>query len=145
MKKPRTTFEHGVELLASRERSAQALTSALVRAGHAADDVEAALLRLQALGYLDDRRVARARAGEALAGRAKAGAVAKLVAQGLDEAVAFEAVDAKSVDEGSSDEDRARAYLVKRGLDGARAARALAARGFDEELIRRLVPGLSVE
>jgi len=52
-----------LRLLALRDRSAAELARRLQRQGFAAEQVEATLARCRELGYLDDERFARARAG----------------------------------------------------------------------------------
>ena len=51
-------WEHALRALARRPLSENELRGALARGGHAAEDVEAAALRLREAGHLDDRRLA---------------------------------------------------------------------------------------
>lgn len=53
-----SAWEKAVDLLARRERSVAELRRGLLQRGYAADEVEAALARLQERGALDDRRLA---------------------------------------------------------------------------------------
>jgi SOS response regulatory protein OraA/RecX len=102
--------------------------------------VAAAVARVAELGYLDDARVAAERARLGLTeGRSRQGVIARLVAQGVDEGVAAAAVQAGAEALGHDDEAVARALVQKRRVTGAKAARLLAARGFDEDLIARVV------
>lgn len=129
-----------VALLAVRERSRAELTRALSSSGFAQADLEAALARVVALGYLDDGRVAAQRAARLLGeGKSRAEVERRLSGQGLEPALAKEAVRCQAEASGQSDEATARALLTTRHLEGPKAARFLARRGFDEALIRRLV------
>lgn len=136
---PPTAYERAVALLARRERTRAALRAALLARGHPEAEVDEALGRVQALGYLDDARVALARAKRELAaGRGRADVARRLSAQGVDEALAARATRDAGVEQGHDDEAAARALLKKRGLSGPKAARLLASRGFDEALVRRV-------
>lgn len=138
-RRPTDAFTHGVSLLGQRERSRAKLRALLLSRGYAEADVDAALGRLVKLGYADDARVARFEAGRALeAGRARADAVRRLSAAGLEEALARRAVAEVYDAAGQDEEASARALLARRKLTGAKAARLLLARGFDEALARRL-------
>jgi SOS response regulatory protein OraA/RecX len=140
MKRPRpATFEHAVALLARQERTRQGLRSALLSKGHGEDEVAAALTRAEQLGYLDDRRVALAQARRELsAGRGRQDVARRLVLRGVDQALAEHAVIAAATELGADDEAAARALLARRRVEGPKAARLLIARGFDEDLVRRL-------
>lgn len=136
---PRDAFAHAVTLLASRERTREGLRAALLAKGHDEAEVEAALTRAAQLGYLDDAKVAQARARRDLArGRSRADVARRLATHGVDETVAAAATRAAAEEVGHDDEASARALLAKRRLTGVKAARLLAARGFDEALVRRL-------
>jgi hypothetical protein len=63
----------------------------------------------------------------------------RLVAKGLDPALATAVVQAEAAASGHTDEVAARRLLEARGLAGPRAARLLAARGFSEDLVARLL------
>lgn len=136
---PRDAFDHAVSLLAKRERTREGLRAALLQKGHDESEVEAALTRVQQLGYLDDEKVAQARARRELAqGRSRADVTRRLAAHGVTEELATTATRAAAEEVGHDDEAAARALLAKRRLTGVKAARLLAARGFDEALVRRL-------
>lgn len=129
-----------VALLAVRERTREELSGALLSRGYEPAEVNAALERVKALGYLDDARVASARAGRLLSqGNSRAEVTRKLLVQGVEEALATATVQREAEASGQNDEAVARALLSARRLTGPRAARFLARRGFDEELIGRLV------
>jgi regulatory protein len=137
-----TAYDRALRLLTARPRSRTTLQARLLDAGHAPAEVEAALARVTELGYLDDRAFARAQA-EALSARFSPRAVElKLEALGLAPSLAKEAVAALQVDEPAL----ARSILEGRfgpgpyaGKAGARAARFLLARGFEETLVEELV------
>lgn len=144
--KAQGAFDVAVKALGRRERTRAALRQLLERKGFPEVEVAQALERLEGLGYLDEQRALTAKARAALGpGRGLAGVVARLVAEGADEGAAADAVGAAGQELGHSDEAAARALLRKRRVTGAKAARLLAARGFDEGLIRALVPGLDPE
>lgn len=127
-------------LLAVRERTREELSGALLSRGYEPAEVNAALERVKALGYLDDARVASGRAGRLLSqGNSRAEVTRKLLVQGVEEALATATVQREAEASGQNDEAVARALLSARRLTGPRAARFLARRGFDEELIGRLV------
>ena len=142
---PKDPVTRAVTLLAARERTRHELARALSSRGYAEAEVEAALERVAALGYLDDTRVASQRAQRMLSeGRSRADAVRRLLGQGVDSSLAEEVIRREAEACGQTDEASARALLLSRRLLGPKAARFLASRGFDEALIRRLV-GLADE
>jgi SOS response regulatory protein OraA/RecX len=134
-----------VSLLSQRERTRAGLEAALLAKGHPEAEVRDALERVARLGYLDDAKVAKARARRELAqGRSRADVARRLVAHGVDEALAVAATNEVAEDVAQDDETAARKLVAQRRLTGAKAARLLAARGFDEALIRK-VTGLHDE
>jgi regulatory protein len=136
-----TALQAAVRLLEARTRSVEGLRSALRTRGYPEAELEAALARVQELGYLDDARHAALRAAQLLAqGKAQGEVQRRLGAEGVGEGVALAAVDEEARRAGHTDEAAARALLTRRKLTGLKAARFLAGRGFDEELIARLVP-----
>lgn len=136
-----TALQAAVRLLEARTRSVEGLRSALRARGYDEVELEAALARVQELGYLDDARHATLRAAQLLAqGKAQGEVQRRLEAEGVGDGLAQAAVDEEARRAGHSDEAAARALLIKRKLTGLKAARFLAGRGFDEELIARLVP-----
>jgi regulatory protein len=129
-----------VTLLASRERTRLELTRALRSKGYSEAECEAAIARVVELGYLDDGRVAAQRAAHLLsAGKSRSEVVRRLSAQGIEPPLAIDAVRRQAEASGQDDEAVARALVSARHLEGPKAARFLAGRGFDETLIRRLL------
>jgi SOS response regulatory protein OraA/RecX len=133
-------LQKAVELLRAREKTAQQLAQALAQRGYDEAEVERALAHVRRLGYLDDRRVAASRARQGLTERrSRAEVVRRLTSQGVDPSVAVTAVEVAAAEAGQTDEAAARALLATRKAEGAKAARLLASRGFDEALIAKLV------
>ena len=131
-----------------RARSRHELSAWLARKGHPAAEVQATLLRLADLGYLDDARFAKDRALALLReGRFGGAAVLqRLKAHGLSDGQAAKALGDASAELGFDPLAAARAVLEKRGLAGAlsakdraKAARLLHSRGFAEEELNRLL------
>lgn len=133
-------YQQAIVLLEARERTEHELRRGLASRGHSEPEVEAAVARVRELGYLDERRVAEARARRGFAeDRSTADVAARLARSGVEEGVLRRAVAEISQESGHTDEAAARALLRKRRLSGAKAARLLASRGFEEELIRRIL------
>jgi regulatory protein len=129
------------KLLAGRDKSRAQLRAALLQRGYDDEETDAALQRAAELGYLDDARVAERKAREALDdGWAGEVLVAKLVAVGLEESVAQRAVDEAIGATGWDALKAARKLAERKKLEGEKAARFLASRGFEEDVISRLVP-----
>ena len=127
-------------LLASTDKTRAQLADALVRRGYEAQEIEHALERATALGYLDDTRVARRRAQAFLrAGWSGEALLARLVHAGLDEQTARVAVQAEIAESGWTAPSAAQALVKARKLSGAKGARFLASRGFEEELVERVI------
>lgn len=138
-----TAFDHAAKLLAGRDKTRAQLAQALERKGFDAGAIADALARAGALGWLDDARVARRRAADGLRdGWAGEALLAKLVASGLEDRIAAQAIAAAIDELGWVALDAARALLGKRRLEGAKAARFLASRGFGEDVVERLVPSM---
>jgi regulatory protein len=137
-----SAYDRALRLLTARPRSRAGLAQRLQDAGHAPAEVEAALARVTELGYLDDGAFARSQA-EALLARFSPQAVEiKLVGLGLSPELAAEAVAALQADEPAL----ARSILERRfgkgpleGKAAVKAARFLLGRGFDEDLVEKLV------
>ena len=137
---PPSALEIATKLLAGRDKTRAQLVQALEKKGFGAEDIEATCARLRSLGYLDDARVAARRARDDLIdGWAPDAIVHRLQAVGLDEAVARAAADAIAAELDWSAAASAQALLDRRRLTGAKAARFLASRGFDEDTIAALV------
>ncbi|HVE84317.1 MAG TPA: regulatory protein RecX [Myxococcales bacterium] len=148
---PDPALRHALRLLSMRARTRQELQQALARKEHPAAAIAAALERVQALGYLDDARYARARA-ESLLREGKMGP------QGVTQHLRARGIPAEVVRSALEDAQRAldfdpdaaaRALLERRGLyapgrtltdkEKGKAARVLAARGFSAAVAERLL------
>lgn len=106
-------FALATKLISGRDKTTAQVREALERKGFARDGLEE--------GWV----------GDALLG--------KLTARGLDERTATEAISAAREELGFVDRSAAMALLRKRKLEGAKAARFLASRGFSEELVEQLI------
>lgn len=127
-------------LLASTDKTRAQLADALARRGYEPQKIDQALERAVALGYLDDTRVARRRAQADLKdGWAGEALLARLVHAGLDEQTARAAVQAEIAESGWSAPEAAQALVKARKLSGAKGARFLASRGFEEDLVERVI------
>jgi regulatory protein len=141
-RRPGSALAAALRALARRELSAAQLTDHLLRRGHAADDVAAAIARLTAERLLDDARLAAALARQLAErkGRGPARIVREIERRGIAPPIAREAVRAAFAD---GDE----AALVEQYLDRhpptapvtqgdlARLYRALLRRGFATPMI----------
>lgn len=133
-------FTQATRLLASRDKTRAQVVQGLERRGYTPEEVRAAVERAQALGYLDDRRVAQRKArAELVGGWAGDALLGRLTQAGLPESLSREAIAEAAQELGWSPLDAARGLLTARHLTGARAARFLASRGFDEDVVERLV------
>jgi regulatory protein len=128
-----------VKLLAGRSKSRAKLEAALLAKGFTLAQVAAALQRVTELGYLDDGRYAAAKARAGLAeGRSRADVTRRLEADGVEPALAERAVQHAADEAGYDARAAARALLKKKRLSGLKAARFLAQRGFDEQVIEQV-------
>lgn len=139
--------ERGLRALSRRDHGARELERKLAREA-SPELAAAAIARLRELGYLDDARVAAARATRLLEqNRLGPAAVRRrLQAQGFAPSLIAQVM--RDADEASSERERAEAFLSRHfpelsrtsaEADRVRAARKLASRGFDEDLIRTLL------
>lgn len=148
---PEPAFRDALRLLSMRARTRQELQQALARKQHPPPAIAAALEKVQALGYLDDARYARARAESMLRdGKMGPQAVTQhLRARGIPAEVARSALqDAERALDFDADA-AARALLERRGLyapgrtlsekEKGKAARVLLARGFSAAVAERLL------
>jgi regulatory protein len=127
-------------LLASTDKTRAKLVEGLTRRGYSEDEIAAALDRAQALGYLDDERVAHRKAVEALQdGWAGEALLERLARAGLDEATARAAIKEAIAETGWKALDSARELAQARKLAGARGARFLASRGYEEDVVERVI------
>lgn len=127
-------------LLAATDKTRAQLAAALASRGYEQKEVDHALERAAALGYLDDTRVARRRAQADLkAGWAGEALLARLVQAGLEDQTARAAVQAEIVESGWNAASAAQALVKARKLSGLKGARFLASRGFEEDLVERVI------
>lgn len=132
---------YAVKLLAGRDKSESKLRQALEKKAYAASEIDAAIARVKALGYLDEARFAQTKARELLRQKKtpsdirhrleRDGLAAKIIDGVLErEAAGFDPLST------------ARALLAKKKATGVKAARFLTSRGFDDEVIRAVLPGV---
>ncbi len=127
-------FELAVRALGAAERTAAELDERLERKGVPATERADALERLERLGYLDDERVARARA-EQLAARGSGDA---LIRDDLERrGIGADAVES-ALAELEPERERASRIAAARGVS-PKAARYLASRGFAAETVAAVV------
>lgn len=137
---PSGAFAHATKLISGRDKTAAQVREALERKGFSRDEIDAAIERCRELKYLDDARVAKRLALEALNdGWVGDALLGKLSSKGLDERTAHDAIMLAREELGFVDRSVAMGLLTKRKLEGAKAARFLASRGFPEELVEQLV------
>ncbi len=138
-----TSFQALVRLLSARERTAADLRTRLARKGFPPSAIEASLERAIALGYVDDLRAARARAAKILAkGVARALTEQKLRDGGVPSRVVSEVMTEAPEDRVLAQTALARRFR-SRLPSSERAARFLAGRGFDPDLIEDVVRTLA--
>lgn len=141
------TYDRALDLLAVRARAARDLARTLVRKGESPRHVEAAVVRLQELGFLDDAAFARQFARAKLAGPgfsrrrlqaelARRGVAREVVDAALADVLADEEVDADAViDRVAAKKLRTLAGL-SREVQRRRLYAFLARRGYDPDEIR---------
>jgi regulatory protein len=117
------TYDRAVMMLAARGRAAKDLERQLVRKGEAADFARLAVERLRAEGFLDDESYARSfvRSKSAGAGLARFRLKQELGRQGVDRAVADEAI-AEVFEEESVDEVATATALASKRIRSLRDA-----------------------
>ena len=127
-------FELALRALNAHDRSTAELDARLERRGIPPEERALALERLERLGYLEDGRVARARA-EQLAARGSGDALIRddLERRGVGAEVIEDAL--ATLD---PERERAARLVAERGRS-ARTARYLASRGFGEDAVATLV------
>lgn len=132
-------LSQAIALLAASDKTRAQLMEALRRRGYRPAEIDEAAQRLTALGYLDDRRVAQRKAHRDLhAGWAGLPLLARLTAAGFGEELAQQALGVAIAESRWNGEDAARKLLSRNRLVGVKAARFLARRGFDEDVVERL-------
>ncbi|MBI2371003.1 MAG: RecX family transcriptional regulator [Deltaproteobacteria bacterium] len=145
----RKAYEAALRALAARGRSSAELRQRLAQKGHPPEAIDAALVRLTELGYLDDQALAREVASTLMRGRLYGRLwVAKgLRERGLSAELVAETLEALAAD--LDERELCRQALARRfrGLDPRRASRAelqkagqyLARRGFAWPLIAEVL------
>lgn len=144
MKPKPDALTSAVRLLQQSDRLTSDLRARLLR-DHSESDVQEALDRLASWGFLDDERTQTLWADRATSAKSKGRhlMIAELVRRGLAIEEAETLVLARVSEE--SERERAQAMVARRRSEWKRpeqAARYLASRGFDEELVRTLVEEL---
>lgn len=130
-----------LRLLEASDKTRAELERRLTATGASADEVASVVGELSARGYLDDARLAAHLVRRFLDDdRSVRWMQARLEARGLDPALAARAVEEGQRQAGQDDTARARRLLAVQKLSGAAAARLLVRRGFEEDLVRVLVP-----
>jgi regulatory protein len=133
-----SAFRAVVDALARRDLTADELQSRLARAGFEPEACADAIVRARDAGYLDDRRVAVERVRVlAQRGASDLAIRVELERRGLSSG----AIDA-ALDSVPPEVDRAAGLARKLG-GGPRAARALARKGYPQEVVERVL-GLPV-
>jgi regulatory protein len=147
------TYDRALNMLALRARSARELRRHLVRKGEPADQVDAAIARLHAAGFLDDaafaRQLARSKAvGVGMSRRRIQQELARRgVAREVGDGAIAEVFEEEQLDEGVVVEQAARKKLRSlTNLDAATRRRRLfaflARRGYHLDHIRRALQAL---
>ncbi len=127
-------------LLASTDKTRAQLIAALERRAYPQSEIDAAVERAQALGYLDDARVAQRKArAELQAGWAGDALLGRLLAAGLEEPTARTALQEAIAESGWSALAAARQVVRSRKIAGVKAARFLASRGYEEDVVERVI------
>jgi regulatory protein len=127
-------LERAVQALARRDHSAASLKAKLDRAGISQDAQAHAVEALQRVGYVDDRRFAQDRAARlAERGYGDEWIQADLAGQGVDAETAAASLA------GLEPESERAERVTSSAVDGVRAARLLARRGFSDETVERLL------
>ncbi len=135
-------------LLANAPHSVQALRLKLLQRGFEERAVQAALRRVEEMGYLDDRRFAEAWVASRLARHPEGASllVAGLMKRGVSREVAEEAVQQALAPESEEEEEGARRALAKLLRSGPpdreKLLHRLTARGFRASLVIRLLDEL---
>jgi regulatory protein len=136
--RPRSALADAVRLLEARDLTRAELLARLALRGHAEDEAADAVARLEQRGFVRDARVAEraVELGKTRRGVGLARLRAELEDRGTDPAAtetATEGYDERAVAE------KVLAAKFPTGGDPVKAARLLAARGFDEEVVRAVV------
>jgi SOS response regulatory protein OraA/RecX len=134
MTEARSATDLALRALGFRDRTAAELDARLSEQGVGAAEREEALAALARAGYVDDRRVAHARAVSlAEGGSGDALIRADLEGRGVSAAIVEEAIESLEPEQA-----RVERIVARRGM-GAKTARYLAAQGFGEEALEAVV------
>jgi regulatory protein len=136
-----TAFDRALLILAGRPHATAELARKLRQRAHGEEEVQQALSRLQALGYLDDRAFAEALVGSRSGTRGRHALAAELRARGVARELAQEVLGRLDPElEASS----ARKLAARDREHPARAAARLRRRGFGEDAIRSALRGFDL-
>ena len=149
--KPRSevdALDRALRLLGSRPHATAELRRKLRQRGYESAEIEAALARLQELGYLDDAAFARSLIGWRSGTRGHRAIASELAARGISRSEAQAALAETDPD---AERDAARVLAAKLmaagggAADVAKVAPRLRRRGFSEEAVRGALRDLAVE
>lgn len=146
----RRAYNKGLNILSYAPKTRRALIERLMRDEIPREQAEQAADQLEEYGFLNDAEYAALYAGELLRNKqlSARGAVAKLIAKGVDRELAQEAVASLSFDEEAGIEELLRgklSYFNRSPRDWNRAVVALARRGYGYSDIRRVMERLKQE
>jgi regulatory protein len=148
------TYDRALNMLASRARSSNELRRQLIRKGEAAEHVDAAIVRLQGAGFLDDagfaRQFARSRiAGPGFAKRRleqelfRRGVAREVADQAIAQVIADDSVDASGTLERLALKKMRALATLHPATRSRRLYAFLARRGYDADEIREIVARLT--
>jgi regulatory protein len=143
-----SAFDRATTLLAARPHFASELRRKLAARGYEDEEIDEALARLTALGYLDDESLAAAEAERLRErkGLSRAGVAAELARKGAGRgAVTAALADVSPGDEFETARAVAERWLAGRRPDGAALARHLARKGYAGHVIFRVLKDLKVD
>ncbi|MFR8011216.1 MAG: regulatory protein RecX [Clostridia bacterium] len=146
----RRAYNKGLSILSYAPKSRRALIERLMRDEIPREQAEQAADKLEEYGFLNDADYASLYAEELLRNKnlSARGAVAKLIAKGVERELAQEAVAALAFDEEAGIEELLRgklSYFNRSPRDWNRAAAALARRGYGYSDVRRVMERLNQE
>jgi regulatory protein len=145
---PEEGLAAALRLLRGRAHTRAQIQDALSHRGFDARTCEDVLTRLTQLGYLDDVKLAEARARRLLqTGYGPLGIEQKLKAMGLDGTLTSRAINEAQKEMGIEEREQAKGFIEhrfkgkwpKHPKDRARAARLLTARGYTNDIIESLL------
>ncbi|MDA8086684.1 MAG: regulatory protein RecX [Nitrospiraceae bacterium] len=147
---PAGAFQHALKLLSYRSRSRAELAERLLRKGFTKDSVDAALQKLERLGYINDSALAAALERQARETRrlGRKGALGFLLKRGIPAGLAASALAGYDESEGAAEVARKKLRAMKQAAPEAARRRlygALARRGYSAETIRRVFSSIIEE